>query len=71
MKNYRATGTSLGNGAFSDVYLFESIQTQRRYAVKLIFKEDLDAEIFVSVNEEVRILALLDHPNIVKYNECY
>jgi len=63
---------SLGNGAFSDVFLFESrTNPEMRYAVKVMFKEDLDADIFQLVNEEVKILAMLDHPNIVKYNESY
>ena len=42
-----------------------------RYAVKIMFKEDLEADILAMVNEEVSILAMLDHSNIVKYIESY
>lgn len=42
-----------------------------RYAVKIMFKEDLNPDILALVNEEVHILAMLDHPNIVKYKESY
>ena len=31
----------------------------------------MNAEILQLVNEEVQILAMLDHPNIVKYIESY
>ena len=36
-----------------------------------MFKEDMDQEIMQKVNEEVNILAMLDHPNVVKYKESY
>ena len=42
-----------------------------KYAVKIMFKEDIDSEIMTMVSEEVTILAMLDHPNIVKYIESY
>ena len=42
-----------------------------RYAVKIMFKEDLTAEVAELVNEEVQILAGLDHPNVVRYKESY
>ena len=72
LKNYQATGQSLGNGAFADVFLFSSRQNSNiKYAVKVMFKEDMDHEIMQMVNEEVKILAMLDHPNIVKYIESY
>ena len=72
LKNYKALGKELGEGAFADVYLFESrANPEMQYAVKIMFKEDLDPEIMQLVNEEVEILAYLDHPNIVKYIESY
>ena len=36
-----------------------------------MFKEDLNAEVIEIVNEEVLILAGLDHPNVVRYKESY
>lgn len=72
MLNYQALDIGLGNGAFSDVYLFQARQNAKmRYAVKIMFKEDLNPDILQLVNEEVSILAMLDHSNIVKYIESY
>ena len=36
-----------------------------------MFKEDLNPDIIALVYEEVAILAMLDHSNIVKYIESY
>ena len=36
-----------------------------------MFKEDMDPDLMQMVNEEVKIIAMLDHPNIVKYIESY
>ena len=62
----------LGAGAFSNVFMFQSRQNpSMKYAVKIMFKEDLSPDVLELVNEEVAILAMLDHPNIVKYQESY
>ena len=43
LKNFQAVGKSLGGGAFADVFLFQSrTNTKMKYAVKIMFKEDLD-----------------------------
>ena len=36
-----------------------------------MFKEDMEEDLLQMVNEEVKILAMLDHPNIVKYIESF
>ena len=57
---------------FSNVFLFRSrINPKMRYAVKIMFKEELSHEDIDLVNEEVAILAMLDHPNVVRYIESY
>ena len=72
LKNYKALEVDLGAGSFSNVFLFESRSNPRmKYAVKIMFKSDFDEVILKLVNEEVGILAMLDHPNIVKYTESY
>ena len=54
------------------MYLFEARNNQgTRYAVKLMFKDDLDEAIFQIYDAEVKILAMLDHPNVVKYVENF
>ena len=42
-----------------------------KYAVKIMMKETLDPDVMKLAREEVGILAMLDHPNIVKYVESY
>jgi len=72
LKNYRALDVNLGSGAFSNVFLFESRDDLNvKYAVKIMFKEDLNLEMLHTVHEEVQILAMLDHPNIVNYIESF
>ena len=41
------------------------------YAVKIMIKEALSPDVLELAREEVSILAMFDHPNIVKYVESY
>ena len=62
----------LGEGAFGAVYLFKSrADPSIEYAVKIMIKETLDPNVLALAREETAILAMLDHPNIVKYVESY
>ena len=71
-KTYKPTNVSLGEGAFGAVYLFKSrADPTRDYAVKIMIKDQLDPLVLTMAREEVAILAMLDHPNIVKYVESY
>lgn len=72
LKNYEPLKIDLGTGMFSNVFLFRSkLDPKMRYAVKIMFKEELTYEDIELVNEEVTILAMLDHPNVVRYIESY
>ena len=72
LRTYQPLEVNLGEGAFGEVFLFESRADPRlRYAVKVLFREDMDPEIFAAVNQEVEILAKLDHPHIVRYTESF
>lgn len=72
LREYEPLDVDLGSGTFSNVFLFNSrSHPVTRYAVKIMFKEDLTAEVAELVNEEVQILAGLDHPNVVRYKESY
>jgi len=52
--------------------LFKSrADTTREYAVKILIKETLNADTIALARDEIAILAILDHPNIVKYVESY
>ena len=62
----------MGEGAFGAVYLFKSrADPSLEYAVKIMIKETLDPNVLALAREETAILAMLDHPNIVKYVESY
>ena len=71
-KYYKATGITLGEGAFGKVFLFESKQNpEEKYAVKVLLKSELAEQTIDICREEITILAQLDHPHIVNYVESY
>jgi serine/threonine protein kinase/formylglycine-generating enzyme required for sulfatase activity len=55
----------LGEGGFGLVYRAADSQLQRDVAVKVMLREDIDASSRAKFFEEARIVAKLDHPNIV------
>jgi len=61
----------LGSGAFGKVFLTHNrFDTQHKVAIKVMNKSKLKEHID-AIQEEVKILTKLDHPNIVKYYETY
>ena len=51
LRTYQPLEINLGEGAFGEVFLFQSRADSRlRYAVKVLFREDMDPEIFAAVN---------------------
>ena len=71
-KAYKPMNQCLGEGSFGAVYLFTSrTDISREYAVKILIKDQLDQETIALARDEIAILAMLDHPNIVKYVESY
>ena len=55
----------IGKGIFSQVYLVEDVETKKQYAMKCIFiknNEDI-------IERELKIMQMMNHPNIVKYIE--
>ena len=57
----------LGNGGSGTVYLAEKIQTNQRYAIKIISTEEKNA--IKLLDRETQTLKRLKHPNIVKFFE--
>ena len=54
LKNYEPLDVDLGTGMFSNVFLFRSrLDPKMKYAVKIMFKEELRHEDIEIVNEEV------------------
>ncbi|XP_076836282.1 serine/threonine-protein kinase MARK2 isoform X4 [Brachyhypopomus gauderio] len=66
--NYRLLKT-IGKGNFAKVKLARHVLTGREVAVKIIDKTQLNSSSLQKLFREVRIMKLLNHPNIVKLFE--
>lgn len=55
----------LGRGGMSEVYLARDLKLGRRVALKLLEGVDMNAELAARFDREARVMAKLDHPNIV------
>ncbi len=70
------SGNKLGEGSFGAVYRVESPRTKRQLAVKQVkFRAqgltfDQQREVKKEALKEARLLKALDHPNIVKQENC-
>ena len=61
--------TLIGSGKFSNVYKFENVIDDNTYAIKKIGIKNLNKiDLFLN---EVRILSKLNHPNILRYYNCW
>lgn len=58
-------GEKIGGGAFSSVYKCERIEDKKIFAVKIISKENLDSTNKLNLKNEISILKLVSHPNII------
>jgi Neu-associated kinase len=69
--NSYALGICISNsGAFGRVYLGKKIGEEPYYAIKVMEKQDIvSCNMKEQIQEEVRILKLLDHPNIIKIHD--
>ncbi|KAI9027307.1 kinase-like domain-containing protein [Phycomyces nitens] len=58
----------LGVGAFSRVYLADNLEDSQQYAIKAINKDRMftNARVRSSIEREVGVLKVIDHPNIVR-----
>ncbi|XP_026122934.1 serine/threonine-protein kinase MARK2 isoform X7 [Carassius auratus] len=66
--NYRLLKT-IGKGNFAKVKLARHVLTSKEVAVKIIDKTQLNSSSLQKLYREVRIMKLLNHPNIVKLFE--
>mgnify|MGYP002624748328 CR=1 FL=1 len=58
---------TIGKGTFSTVKLGENIKTKQKVAIKILNKEKIKAkEDLDRINREIKILQMMDHPNIIK-----
>ena len=71
-EKYQATNNMLGEGAFGQVFLFTKKEDPtQKFAVKIMLKSNLRESQLQLIRDEMAVLALLDHPNIVKHIESY
>lgn len=61
----------LGKGGFSEVKKVVHKLTGDVRAMKIIKKEGVDEQFISILNNEIKILKMLDHPNIVRLYEIY
>ena len=58
---------TIGEGTFSTVKLGEHIKTKQKVAIKILNKEKIkEGEDSVRIKREIKILSMMDHPNIIK-----
>lgn len=65
-------GELIGKGGYGEVYLAEEVLTAKEVAIKVYDKYQMSqANRLKSVNNEIRILKRLDHPNIIKLHSVH
>ena len=64
-------GKNLGKGAFGSVCLVTRKEDKKLYAMKSINIGKLDKQEIEAALNEVRILASLNHPNIIGYKDAF
>ena len=64
-------GKNLGKGAFGSVCLVTRKEDKKVYAMKSINIGKLDKQEIEAALNEVRILASLNHPNIIGYKDAF
>ena len=62
----------LGTGAYGKVFLgSNSANKSMKVAIKTISKKKLTEKAILEINDEIKILQTLDHPNIIRYHETF
>ena len=61
----------IGKGSFGSVYLVRRKQDQKLYALKTVFLEKLNKKEQENSVNEVRLLASINHPNVIGYKEAF
>ena len=58
---------TIGKGTFSTVKLGENIKTKQKVAIKILNKEKIkEEEDLERIKREIKILSMMDHPNVIK-----
>lgn len=70
MQNFEIINT-LGEGTYSTVYKVKRLTDQKLYAMKKVKMTQLDEEDKLAALNEIRILASINHKNIIQYKEAF
>ena len=62
---------TLGKGSFGSVYLVTRKEDKKIYALKTVVLEKLNKKEQENSVNEVRILASINHPNVIGYKEAF
>mmetsp|Transcript_15257 Transcript_15257/g.32941 ORF Transcript_15257/g.32941 Transcript_15257/m.32941 type:complete len:635 (-) Transcript_15257:282-2186(-) len=69
VSKYYEVVRDLGRGSFSKVQLVRERRTGQERVCKVVETQDMSAEVLQLTRAEIKVLALLDHPNVVKLYE--
>lgn len=61
----------LGSGSFSEVFLVKRISDQTEYAMKKVKLQKLSKKEQENALNEIRILASVNHKNVIGYKEAF
>lgn len=61
----------IGQGSYSSVYKCRHLKTGKIYAIKSILYNQFDDKEKENILNEIRILASIDHPNIIGYRRTF
>nr|XP_053632557.1 serine/threonine-protein kinase Nek8-like [Cherax quadricarinatus] len=70
MNNYE-TIQAIGRGAYGNVYLYRRLSDHKQVVIKKIPLESITKVECELTKNEVRVLSMLQHPNIIEYYENY
>ena len=61
----------IGKGSFGSVYLVRRVADNKIYALKTVILDKLNKKEQENSVNEVRILASINHPNVIGYKEAF
>ena len=70
IKNYEII-EKIGQGSFGQVYWGKHLPSQTEVAIKIYQKQNLTETWAKSIRFEISLLLKIDHPNIVKFIDCF